>query len=175
MRQILIPGAERHMGLDLSLTSTGIADTEGCCTLANKRRGTSRLIWVRDMVMERVRSAQPGFVTIEGYSMGSLGRQYDIGELGGVIRVALTEEGVPFVCIPPTKLKKWATGKGNANKDTMIENAIRRYGFTGHGNDEADAYLLYLMASTRSFDGLTAYQKDAVADVEWPSVSSRKA
>ena len=29
----------------------------------------------------------------------------------------------------------------------MLETAIRKYAFEGHGNDEADAWLLYLMAS----------------------------
>ena len=134
------------IGLDLSLTSTGVADKGGTFRIRPKSKGAQRLDDIASEIMVLGREAE--LVVIEGYSFGSQGRAtFSIGELGGVIRLELHRAGVPWLLVPPSVLKKWATGKGNADKDTMLETAIRKYAFEGHGNDEADAWLLYLMAS----------------------------
>jgi crossover junction endodeoxyribonuclease RuvC len=138
---------KRILALDLSLTSTGYAHSGGTGRIASKKTGVERLHEIREAVRSLVLTTQAEAAVIEGYSFGSQGRAvFNIGELGGVIRLLLHDMGVPYTEVPPSTLKKWATGKGNANKDTMLETAIRKYAFEGHGNDEADAWLLYLMA-----------------------------
>jgi Holliday junction resolvasome RuvABC endonuclease subunit len=157
----------RILALDLSLTSTGAAHEGGTCRITSKKRGTERLIEIREAIRSLALSVAPDLVVVEGYSMGSRGRVFDIGELGGIVKVLLADMGIPVAIVPPSCLKKFATGKGNADKDSMLEAAIRNFGFGGHGNDEADAWLLYCMAATR--DGsLNAKQREAVAAVEWP-------
>ena len=49
--------------------------------------------------------------------------------------------GVPYAGVPVGTIKKHATGKGNANKDAMIE-AARARGFTPADDNEADALAL---------------------------------
>lgn len=143
----------RVLGLDLSLTATGVAHPDGSTsTLHCAAHGMARLAELQNDVWER--AALPftirdvDLVVIEGYAMGT-GRQshsYAIGELGGVIRLQFYEECVPYVDVPPACLKKYATGKGNASKDDVFAEAIRRLGYAGRSKDEADALWLRAMA-----------------------------
>jgi Holliday junction resolvasome RuvABC endonuclease subunit len=61
--------------------------------------------------------------------------------LRGVIRAACWETGVQYIEVQPADLKKWATGKGNASKEEMVQRA-NNLGYEGKSDDEADAYLL---------------------------------
>ena len=45
----------------------------------------------------------------------------NIGENTGILKKQLKEAGFKYVTIPPTVIKKHATGKGNANKELMYE------------------------------------------------------
>ena len=50
------------------------------------------------------------------------------------------------IVIGPTKLKKYATGRGNSDKDAVLLAVSRRYpSFPGRSNDEADALVLAAM------------------------------
>lgn len=58
-------------------------------------------------------------VFLEDYSFGSTGRVFHIAENTGVLKYLLWRNNIDFVTIPPTVIKKIATGKGNANKELM--------------------------------------------------------
>jgi len=64
-------------------------------------------------------------IMIEGYSMGSKGLVFNIAENTGVLKQKLWECGYIFEVVPPTTIKKFATGKGNADKDQMLEAFIK--------------------------------------------------
>jgi hypothetical protein len=69
-------------------------------------------------------------VFIEDYSMGSKGRVFHIAENTGILKYRLWLVGVKFTCVPPTVIKKFATGKGNSDKQKMqdffeTENNVR--------------------------------------------------
>ena len=53
--------------------------------------------------------------------------------------------GVPYQGVPVGTIKKFLTGKGNANKDAMIT-AARQRGFSPADDNEADAIALLLWA-----------------------------
>lgn len=53
--------------------------------------------------------------------------------------------GIPYEGVPVGTIKRFATGKGNANKAAMIE-AIRQRGFSPADDNEADALALLLWA-----------------------------
>ncbi len=53
--------------------------------------------------------------------------------------------GVPYAGVPVGTIKRFATGKGNANKDAMIA-AARARGFSPADDNEADAIALLLWA-----------------------------
>lgn len=54
--------------------------------------------------------------------------------------------GVAYQGVPVATIKRYATGKGNADKAAMIA-AIRRRGFTPGDDNEADAVALLLWAT----------------------------
>ena len=61
-------------------------------------------------------------VAIEGYSFGSKGsRTFQIAENGGILKYKLHKAGIHWKKVTPSAVKKFATGKGNANKDKMYE------------------------------------------------------
>ena len=58
-------------------------------------------------------------ILIEDYSFGSKGRVFNLAENCGLLKHKLWQSKYIFDTIAPTVLKKFATGKGNANKDAM--------------------------------------------------------
>jgi Holliday junction resolvasome RuvABC endonuclease subunit len=59
-------------------------------------------------------------VFIEDYSFGSRGKVFHIAENCGILKHKLWQAGYSFTCVPPTVIKKHATGKGNADKEKMV-------------------------------------------------------
>jgi len=146
------------IGLDLSLTSTGVAIGRATWAIATKGlRGEERLIYIRDLILEAISDLEPEpdnqfVVFVEGYSFASRNSHaHALGELGGVIRVALHEAEIPFVEVPPTCRAKFATGKGNASKSEVVSAISARTSliWDGPGNeDRCDAWILQEMGRT---------------------------
>jgi hypothetical protein len=72
---------------------------------------------IADWAMDKVMGCEQ--IAIEGYSMGSKGKVFHIAENTGVLKYKIYNSGVPLEVVPPTTVKKWATGKGNADKEQM--------------------------------------------------------
>lgn len=60
-------------------------------------------------------------VALEGYAYSATGKVFHIAENTGVLKYKLYQEGIPTTIIPPTEVKKFASGKGNADKLQMHE------------------------------------------------------
>ena len=61
-------------------------------------------------------------IQIEDYSYGSTGRVFHIAENLGLLKYKLKMEcGWDYTLLPPSVVKKFATDKGNANKDLMLD------------------------------------------------------
>ncbi len=60
-------------------------------------------------------------VAIEGYSFGSKGKVFNLAENMGIFKHKLYKAGIPVTVIEPSKAKKLATGKGNADKAAMYK------------------------------------------------------
>lgn len=135
------------VGIDPSLTSTGIA-TDELEAIHTDMKGPARLVRIRDRILDIVCAEDVG-VVIEGYSFAQRNtRAHAAGELGGVIRVALYESGIPYVDVPPPNRAKFATGKGNASKSEVVSAVSARTGlvFAGKGSDDlCDAWVLQEM------------------------------
>jgi crossover junction endodeoxyribonuclease RuvC len=56
----------------------------------------------------------------------------------GKLQETCDEFGVPYQGLTVQEIKKFATGKGNAGKDKMVE-AAQRWGYAPQSDDEADA------------------------------------
>ena len=63
-------------------------------------------------------------VYLEGYSYGSTGRVFHIAENTAILKYLMWDNEIEFAIVPPTVIKKFATGKGNANKEKMYESFV---------------------------------------------------
>jgi len=168
----------RIVALDLSLTATGVAVwTSGVETTLrvnsppNSMRGMRRLEWhLREVV---ALSIGADLVVLEGYAFARPNQAHQIGELGGVIRLALHTRRLPYVEVAPSALKKYATGKGNAPKEMVLVEAVKRLGYTGADNNVADA--LWLLQMAQDAYGLSSVEmpkvnRQALEKIEWPKI-----
>ena len=160
------------IAFDLSLTATGYATPETVGLLKPPDlNGLARLQWIRDNVVRL--AALSMIAVVEGYSFGSGNRAHHLGELGGVVRLALHEAKHPLVVIPPHSQAKYATGKGNAPKEAVLVEAVKRLQYAGHDHNESDALWLLAMACDHYGAPLCAVpegHRSALAKIEWPDV-----
>lgn len=169
--------AVRIAGLDLSTSRIGYAAPDGDlfsivakAGAADPARRLHELL--RDLErLLRLFPPRPDLVALEGYSLASPGRisLVRLGEIGGVVRLRLFELDVPYVEIPPSSLKRHATGAGNADKYRMVSRAIELGARGSVNDDEADAFHLRRMA--RQAHGLEFaeydHERDAIANLSW--------
>lgn len=57
----------------------------------------------------------------------------------GIIEEYCISNNIDYKGYSPSEIKMFATGKGNANKDMMVEAARKRLKYNGSDKDEADA------------------------------------
>ena len=60
-------------------------------------------------------------VGMEGYAYGAKGRVFNLAENMGLLKYKLYKHAIPVTIVEPSKVKKCATGKGNADKQVMYE------------------------------------------------------
>ena len=66
-------------------------------------------------------------------------------KLVAVIETFCMDNGINYRAYSASEIKKFATGKGNANKTKMVEAAKEKYGYMGVNDNEADAlHILHL-------------------------------
>lgn len=134
------------LGLDLSLTATGWAlvwdGSPKWGVIKSRNRSVKRLSEIRNAVLDIINQTQPSLAVIEGYSYGSSQGMAGLAELGGVIRLLLLDMGIPFIVVAPATNKKFATGKGNAEKDLMLKRVFQHWAADMSNNNEADAFAL---------------------------------
>jgi crossover junction endodeoxyribonuclease RuvC len=162
------------LGLDLSLTGTGWAASQSTGTFKTKLRGCERLVHLRDDVLELLDAYDVDLVVIEGYSYNSRNGGERIGELGGVIRVALHERDVPFIEVAPAARSKYATGLGNASKDRVVAAIAARTAIAFETSDECDAWILRAMALDHYGEpvvDMPAKHRETLRTVDWPELA----
>lgn len=143
----------RILGIDPSLTSTGFAyltpahESIQVGTASTKLRGYERLDYLRSRVTKLLEHVKPELVVYEGYAMGIRGgRVFDLGELGGILKMEMYDRSIPVLLVPPSNLKQFVTGNGGAKgKELMMTTLARHRGRLFAKDDEADAYGLVLM------------------------------
>lgn len=138
--------SKRILGLDLSLTATGWAlvwdGSPKWGVIKSRHRSVKRLSEIRKQIIFILQDTQPCLAVIEGYSYGSHQGMAGLAELGGVVRLLLLDMGIPFIVVAPATNKKFATGKGNAEKDLVLKRVFQHWGADMSNNNEADAFAL---------------------------------
>lgn len=171
------------VGLDLSLTATGMAFINDAgvhtCRFTSKGKADASLFarterltkLARDIVdatagAELVVVEQPAFSKIQGQAHDRSGLWWLVVSQLYTTRVAE---------VPPTTLKRYATGKGNASKDEVLAAVVRRYIDLAQpaDNNEADALVCAAMGARWLGEeielNLPKGQAEAVEKVRWPT------
>jgi crossover junction endodeoxyribonuclease RuvC len=177
----------RVLGLDMSLTSTGVADNAGMverivskgkadATLAQR---SYRLVGLASRIVTACLASHANLVVVEGPSLGQSRQrgEYDRAGLWWLVTSQLLGYGYPVAEVPPLVLKKYATGKYNAGKDEVLAAVVRRFpDYPVAGNDQADALVLAAMGADHLGEPIVdmpATHRTALAKVAWPQMPTK--
>ena len=134
-----------NTGFCIGKEKRGVPDYSGTQSFAPRRfdGGGMRYLRFRQWLDEVVKDSRIGRVVFEEVRAH---KGVDASHVYGGLLATLTawceEQGLPYEGIGVGAIKKHATGKGNANKEAMIE-ACRALGYDPVDDNEADAIHLY--------------------------------
>lgn len=157
------------LGLDLSCTATGVVllreSGQNIPELIHaseikpkSKAGMVRVHWIVSEIMEMIHGEKPDRIVVEGYSLGkNASSTIPLVELGGLLRFMLYLDGLTWFDPRASEVKKFATGKGNAQKDVVMMHVLKRWAYESATNNIADAYVLACMglAQANRLPGIT--------------------
>jgi crossover junction endodeoxyribonuclease RuvC len=161
------------IGIDPSLTGTGVATIHEATTITVKNNG-DELARLRTIVTT-VAGLATGYdlAIIEGLSFGSQhGKQSERAALHWMLRDRLDGLGIPVAVVAPTARAKYATGKGNAAKDAVMIACVQRLPILVSNNNEADAAILLAMGLDHlgtPMVAMPASHRLALDAIDWPA------
>lgn len=153
------PPFHLFVGIDLSLTSTGLAIydpaevvpggevyTDYVKSKPSTIPGYEGMLERFQGIGRRVLAQFANYdvrVFLEGPAYGRAQNAHLMSGNWWLLYQLLHDEGCEVTVIPPSNVKQYATGKGNAAKDQVLAAAIKRYpDIDIPGNDVADAVIL---------------------------------
>ncbi len=167
------------VGLDLSLRETGIAILKNGKTLLtgtvkSKPEGDRPIdelerilgiveeieVMISDAVFDNV-----DMVVIENLAFGvrNATSLTQLAALNYFVREMCQRNGWPFILVAPTTLKKFVTGKGNAEKSLMLLSVYRKWGQPLTNDNMADAFALAKIGELfKKGVDLTSIEKDII-------------
>jgi hypothetical protein len=89
--------------------------------LDKKIVGINRFDIIAHRFAQEISILKPKNVCLEGYSYGSKGQVFEIGENTGILKLELFRNFIEPTIIAPPTLKKFATGSGRASKEEMYD------------------------------------------------------
>lgn len=122
-------------GIDQSLTCTGWCVTNsfgevfdyGVIRTSPCEGGVvgtvGRCVRINEELMTIINKFNPSLLSIEGLAMGNIGgnSSRDLAGLQFIMIASFTNAGYDVIVTPPTRIKKFATGKGNSKKEALFE------------------------------------------------------
>lgn len=162
------------VALDVSLTCTGVAGVGWTDRIRTNLRGDERLAYLENEIVSFIRAAD--MVVMEGPSYGHSGPRFheDLAGLRVLVRRYCHRHKLPYAVVPPSNLKLYTAGRGNATKGEVRSAVADRYGVHTEGAgryDQADAYGALAAASDWLGQRLAAVPERnaiALAGCQWP-------
>lgn len=147
------------VGLDLSLSSTGIViikdgEVLSSGVIKSKPSGdlpineTRRIVKIAEELVQRIdefcTDKNPDIICIENlaFMARNTSALTQLAGLAHLVRTLLVEFEWPYILVAPATLKKFVTGSGRADKDIMMLEVFKRWGFSSLNSDICDAYAL---------------------------------
>lgn len=130
----------------IAVVSAGVLCLARSVTIGDSLRGAKRLWAIYRCLDDALRGYTQevgGAPTIEGPSLNSSHREYDLGEGSGVLKLWLMENtGQEPWIVAPTQLKLFATGDAHATKEVVQRYVEERFAQKVDGDDASDAAVL---------------------------------
>lgn len=159
------------VGCDFGLNKTGIVvldeeykiRSQNLVEAGDNVKGAERLVVIENAfqaILDEIENEEI-VLFLEGYAYGAKWQRESLAELGGVIRRCLFLRKQDFWAIPPTKVKKFATGHGGANKNFVKKCTREKWNEAFKSDDVCDAYCIARigMTVTKVQRGLQDYPK----------------
>lgn len=173
-------GVRAYLGIDPSPTKTGLAliidedgllDTRIGLVVPKGLTGTPRIKYTRDAIREFVSGLSPLSAAVEGPAVYAVNQADKLGQLRGALLLFLEDLAAPTLVVPPSTVKKFATGNGGASKEKMIEAAEDLWN-KKMTDDEADAawlsFVAYAYYSPEPLHALTRAQLTCIKGIRTP-------
>ena len=101
----------------------------------------ARFHTLADSVKSILQTDFPRLCLIEGYAFSAKGSSaLSLAEFGGILRSRIVGYADVTIEVPPTLLKKFVTGKGNASKIDVVSALSSKYGIIFKNDNHADAF-----------------------------------
>lgn len=166
------------VGIDQSYTGFGLVVINASTDVTHSHLGkfpaakydtpVDRLVAIENWLDKHLQGWDIDRVCMEGYANGSkFGREL-AGELGYAVkrflRVYHPQRLVPTV-VPPTSVKKFASGSGTAKKNEMLLAVFKRWGMEYKDDNLADAFVLAKIAQALDDPGIvdTKFQMEVLS------------
>lgn len=133
------------LALDIATNTGWKTETSSGVWNLKPNRGESegmRVVRFKSKVRELINLESINLVSYERVAGFHKGALIVASEMVGVLKDLCIEMDIELACYSAAEIKKFATGKGNANKEAMIKAAIN-LGFNPKDDNEADAIHLY--------------------------------
>ncbi|MEU5834544.1 hypothetical protein ABZ820_12840 [Streptomyces diacarni] len=181
-----VPGRDgpRVVGLDTSLSATGVASSEGWCRVIgyeDKKNPITKLPYPARLVqMRRVLDAvvdavgRPDLAVLERAAVSRAGGgAHERGWLWWRLYEHLTDAGIPVGLMAPNQRIAYATGKGTGSKTVVVDQVARRWPQWQTGGNDNAVDAVVLMAAGRDWLGaplatVPQTHRAAVDKAVWP-------
>jgi len=143
------------LGIDPSLNATGVVilnfidDNEKDFEIVKsdlikctpKMGDLGRLSFINDQIINIISDNEIENIAMEGLSFGARGRaMLQLAGLNYILQLSFKKLDVNYEIIPPTVMKKFVVGKGNAPKDQVMLKAFRKWKVDFDDNNICDAF-----------------------------------
>lgn len=181
MLHVVRNASQRVIGIDLSLTGTGVSDgTDTWLVRSSGKKAdglalrTERLLDLRNRILDHTVVGTDLIVIEQPAYASQTGHMHDRSGLWWLLVSVLHCRGHQVVEVAPTALKKYATGKGTAGKGALVDACARRFPDvdTGGGDDNrVDALWLAAMGLdwTSGRSVVPAAQRAVLDGIAWPT------
>lgn len=188
------PWLPRVVGLDLSITSTGMSDGVNHRVVQTRpdrciESRLDQLVWaVSQFVRQDLTRLTLVVIEASAYTSNLQRGHEDLAALRLMVRTALWKLRIPYALVSPTTLKRYTTGSGKASKQEMLAALIERHGARADAlsrvlvkegrYDMADALALAAMGYAHIGHPLPVCgaapepHAESLATVKWPELLS---